>query len=273
MKNTIKTFQLYIRPDERSQQIADNIRALNAKLDSPLEESTDGDLVIALGGDGTFIHAVTDTKFSKRKIYTGIHTGTLGFMQDLCENDIYTLIRYINHEEEIQTRKVYVSAIKITMRDGTVKEFQSLNEILVVGKNYSKISFKEYINGDYLQMVSGNGIVIASSAGDTAYSLNAKGAIDFSRNFQLVCTLETPMIYAINERFIDNPIICSQIKVVLEESNNIQIIIDGREKQLDSRMIESVEVSMLDEANHINKLDLTNFSKVRVFRNKILGYP
>lgn len=273
MKNTIKTFQLYVRPDERSQQIADNIRALNAKLDSPLEESLDGDLVIAIGGDGTFIHAVTDTKFSKNRVYTGIHTGTLGFMQDLCENDIYTLIQYINHEDELKTRKVYVSAIKVRLRDGTVQEYFSLNEILVVGKNYSKISFKEYINGEYLQTISGNGIVIASSAGDTAYSLNAKGAIDFSRNFQLVCTLETPMIYAINERFVDNPIICSQIKVILTESDNLQIIIDGREKKIDSHMIESVEVSMLDEANHINKLDLTNYSKVRVFRNKILGYP
>lgn len=272
MINNITSFRLVVRSDEKSQQIANDIRELNSKMSSPLIESEEGELVIAIGGDGTFIHAVTDTGFSKEKVYTGIHTGTLGFMQDLSANDIYTLIQYIKHESEIRTRKVYVSAIKIRLRDGTVRNYYSLNEIMVVGKNYSKISFTEYINGDLLQKVSGNGITIASSAGDTAYSLNAKGAIDFSRNFQLVCTLETPMIYAIHERFVDNPIICSQIKIILEPSDNIQIIIDGRSKAIESGMIESVEVSMIDEGNHINKLDITNYSKVRVFRNKILGY-
>lgn len=272
MKNTIKSFKLFIRSDERSHQIARDIRELNSKLSHPLIESDDGDLVIAIGGDGTFIHAVIDTGFSKSKVYTGIHTGTLGFLQDLSTNDIFTLFQYINHEEELKTRKVYVSDVKIKLRDGSIQEFKSLNEILVVGANYSGIRFAEYINGDLLQTVSGNGIVIASSAGDTAYSMNAKGAIDFSRNFQLVCTLETPMFSAVHERFIDNPIICSQIKVDLKPADNIRIIIDGREKLIPSRCIESVEVSMLDEENHINKLDLINYSKVRVIRNKILGY-
>lgn len=272
MKNKIESFQLFVRSDVKSQQIADDIRKLNSNMRKPLVESEDGDLVIAIGGDGTFIHAVTDTGFSKEKVYTGIHTGTLGFMQDLSANDIFTLIKYIEHEEEIKTRKVYVSAIKISMRDGSVRKYKSLNEIMVVGKNYSRISFSEYINGDLLQKVSGNGITIAGSAGDTAYSLNAKGAIDFSRNSQLVCTLETPIIYSIHERFVDNPIICSEIKIALEPSENTQIIIDGREKKLDSSQIESVEVSVEDKSNHINKLDLINYSKVRVFRNKILGY-
>ncbi len=103
-------------------------------------------------------------------------------------------------------------------------------------------------------------------------SMNAKGAIDFSRNFQIVCTLETPKFSAVRERFINNPIICSQIKVELEPADNIQIIIDGREQDIPSKLIESVEVSMLDEGNYINKLDLINYSKVRVFREKILGY-
>ena len=55
------------------------------------------------------------------------------------------------------------------------------------------------------------GIVIATSTGDTAFSLNANGAIDFSNNFQLVCTLSAPIRNAAYERFITNPIICSKI--------------------------------------------------------------
>lgn len=272
MKNTIKSFQLFVRPDEKSLEIADHIRELNSKIATPLKESDDADLVIAIGGDGTFIDAVTNTQFSKDKVYTGIHTGTLGFMQDLSANDIFALIQYINFERELQIRKVYVSSAKVFLKDGNVVEFFSLNEVLVGGANYSKISFAEYINGELLQNVSGNGIVVASSAGDTAYSLNAGGAIDFSRNFQLVCTHVTPIKNAACENFITNSIICSKIKIVLKPAKNISIIIDGRKKEVPSDLIESVEVSMTDDSNYIQKLDLVNYSKVKVVREKILGY-
>lgn len=272
MKNTIKSFQLFVRQDEKSIQIANSIRNIASNLSIPIKESQDGDLVIAIGGDGTFIDAVTSTNFSKDKVYTGIHTGTLGFLQDLSANDIISLIQYINFEREINVRKVFISSVKVFLKDGSYREIFSLNEVLVVGKAYSKISFAEYINGELLQNVSGNGIVIATATGDTAYSLNSNGAIDFSRNFQLVCTLETPIKNAAFERFITNPIICSKININLKSSDNICIIIDGKQKEIESKMIESVEVSMANDSNYINKLDLMNYSKVRVVRNKILGY-
>lgn len=272
MKIQVKTFRLFVKPDEKSQQIADQIRKLNSNLSEPLTESDDGDLVIAIGGDGTFIDAVTSTNFSKEKIYTGIHTGTLGFLQDLSQNDILSLLKYIHFEKEIKTRKVYTSLIKVFLKDEHILKFFSLNEVLIVGESYSKISFAEFINGELLQNVSGNGIVVATSTGDTAYSLNANGAIDFSNNFQLVCTLETPIRNAAYERFITNPVICSKINIVFKSSYNICIIIDGQKKDIDSKEIESVEVSMIDSSNYINKLDLFNYSKVSVIRNKILGY-
>ena len=272
MKNHVNTFSMFVRPDPKSIQLSNKIRELNATSSKTLVETQDGDIVIAIGGDGTFIDAVTNTGFSKEKIYTGIHTGTLGFLQDLSANDLFSLIRYINFESELKTRKVYVSAVKVTRKNGIEHHFFSLNEVLIVGDSYSKISFAEYVNGELLQNVSGNGIIIATSTGDTAYSLNANGAIDFSRNFQLVCTLETPIRNAAYERFITNPIICSRINIVLKPSNNINIIIDGTKKEIPSSEIESVEVSMIDDSNYINKLEVVNFSKVSVVRNKILGY-
>ena len=59
MKNEVKTFSLFVRPDEKSRQIANKIRELNSKLENPLTESENesADLVIAIGGDGCFILA------------------------------------------------------------------------------------------------------------------------------------------------------------------------------------------------------------------------
>jgi len=271
MKNQVKTFRLFVRDDEKSEQIAYKIRELNSKSSNPLIETANADLVIAIGGDGTFIDAVTSTNFSKDIIYTGIHTGTLGFLQDLCENDIFSLVQYINFEQELKTRKVYVASIEVFSKDGNIEQFFALNEVIIAGNNYSKITFAEYINNELLQNVTGNGIVVATSTGDTAYSLNADGAIDFSNNRQLVCSLITPIRNAAYERFITNPIICSKINLVLKPTDNISIIIDGKRKDIDSSSIERVEVSMNDN-NYINKLDIMDYSKVRIIRNKILGY-
>lgn len=280
MTNQIKTFRLFVRefnkdgtPDEKSTRIAHQFRALNKQRRVPLLEVDDNpDISIAIGGDGTFIDAVTSTNFSKNIIYTGIHTGTLGFLQDLCEKDLFSLIQYLDFEKELKTRKIYPAFIKVFLKEGTIYEFFALNEILVAGKDYSKISFSEYVNGDLLQNVTGNGITIATSTGDTAYSLNSNGAIDLSNNRQLVCTLETPIRNAAYERFIINSIICSKINLTLKPSDNISIIVDGKPKNIDSRSIEKIEASVENDSNYINKLDIMSFSKVRVIRNKILGY-
>jgi len=274
MNKPIKRFRLFVRQDEKSREIASQIRLICTKQKLPLVESTDSncDLAIVVGGDGTFIDAVTSTHFSQDIIYTGIHTGTLGFLQDLCADDFFHIIQNIDFEQELKTRKLYTAFVKIFLKNGLELPYYALNEVLVVGKNYSKISFSEYVNGELLQNVSGNGIVIATSTGDTAYSLNSNGAIDLSNNFQLVCTLETPIKNAAYERFITNPIICSQINIVLQPADNITIIIDGKKKNIDSLCIDRVEVSMIDDSNYIRKLDTMLDSKIGIIRRKILGY-
>lgn len=273
MENNIKTFSLFVKPDdERSQEIAHSIRYHNSSSIHPLVEKENGDLIIAIGGDGTFLHAVTRTYFSKDKIYVGVHTGTLGFLQNLSENDIYALIRYLSYEKEITTRRVLIPSISVSLVDGQTLEFKAFNEILICGKDYTKIRFSEYVNDEFLQDISGNGIIVSSSTGDTAYSMNAGGAIDFSNHFQLVCTLLTPIKNAVYDDFILNSIICPKITIVPKASKNIQIIIDGIPRQISSELIKSVEVSMLDGNSYINKFELSQYSKVRVIREKILGY-
>lgn len=272
MKNNIRTFSMFVRPDAKSQQIAEHIRKLNSLSEKPLKETENGDLIIAIGGDGTFIDAVTKTNFSKEKVYAGIHTGTLGFLQNLSANELYALIKYLSYERELQTRKVFVPEIRVTFDDESTRKFNSLNEILICGKNYSKISFAEYINDALLQNVTGNGIIIANSTGDTAYSMNAGGAIDFSEHFQLVCTLETPIQNASYERFLTNSIICPKVTIVPSTyRETLQIIIDGVPKEIEAEKISSITVS-INDSNYIHKFELESYSKVSTVRNKILGY-
>lgn len=272
MENHIKTFSLFVRHDEKSEKIANSIRQQNAYSKRTLVETQNGDLIIAIGGDGTFLHAVNQTNFSKDKVYVGVHTGTLGFLQNLSESDIYTLIKYLSYEKELNTRKVPIPCICVVLSDGTTLNYKAFNEVLVCGKDYTKIEFSEYIDGEFFQEVSGNGIIISSGTGDTAYSMNAGGAIDFSNHFQLICTILTPIKNAVYGDFISNPIICPKISIVPQPSRNTQLIIDGIPLEISSELIKSVEVSMQNRESYINKLEIATYSKVQVIREKILGY-
>lgn len=282
LKNTIKTFSLFVKPDSQdptkldgiSNGIANSIRKFNSTFQNPLEEvfNGNGDLIIAVGGDGTFLHSVTSTKFCKSKVYAGVHTGTLGFLQNISADGIFGLITYIHYENEISTRKMLVSSVTVNLSNNSSLHYHSLNEVLIAGTNYSKISFAEYINDELLQNVVGNGIIIATNTGDTAYSMNSGGAIDFSNHSQLVCTLLTPIENASYERFIKNAIICSKVSIIPKRPDNISIIIDGIPINIDSLHIKSVDVSMLDDSNYINKFELKAYSKADIIRKKILGY-
>ena len=272
MKNTVKSFTIFAKNDEKSKEISDYIRHLNSCSPHPLQEVENGDLILAVGGDGAFLHAVNETGFGQEKIYAGIHTGTLGFLQSLSENDIYTLVQYLHHEEDIPTREVLIPNIAVSLKNGKKITLKAFNEILICGRDYTKIQFSEYVHGKHFQDISANGIIVSSSTGDTAYSMNAGGAIDFTDHFQLVCTLLTPIKNAAYPDFIPNSIICSGINIVPVPASNIQIIIDGIDKQVPSEQIKSIEVSMLDDKNFINKLELREYSKVEIVRDKILGY-
>ena len=76
----------------------------------------------------------------------------------------------------------------------------------------------------------------------------------------------------IQTSFLTNSIICSGINIVPVPASNIQIIIDGIDKEVPSEQIKSIEVSMPDDKSFINKLELREYSKVEIVRDKILGY-
>ena len=271
MENNIKTFSLFVKPDEKSEKIAEQIRSLNSRSKEPLQEKENGDLVLAIGGDGTFLRAVSKTNYSKSSIYAGIHTGTLGFLQDLSEHDIYTLIQYLTFEEELRTRRVLIPTVTVHLANSEKRIFNVFNEVQICGKDYTKIQFSEYIGEEHLQDVSGNGIIISSSTGDTAYSRSAGGAILFTDQPLLVCTLLTPIKNGAFEDYMPNPVVCPKTTIKLKMARNIQIIADGQIQQIPSKQIKSVEVSMLNDS-YVNKLELKDYSKVMVVRDKILGY-
>ena len=96
-----------------------------------------------------------------------------------------------------------------------------------------------------------------------------------NKTFEYIYPNDLEVIYLLDDNnYLSRTKISTSNKDIVSKSTDLieALTIDGRKKDIDSTLIETIEVSMIDDSNYINKLELTNFSKVRVIREKILGY-
>lgn len=130
-------------------------------------------LVVSLGGDGTIMHT------ARRMIgypipIIGVNLGTVGFLAELERQELYRLVDAANGQYKLSPRMMLQIEV---LRDGeTVYSNYALNDAYVHGVAQT-IHISASGDGRKILEYSGDGIVISSPTGSTAYSLAAGGPI------------------------------------------------------------------------------------------------
>ena len=137
------------------------------------DEYANGEMIITFGGDGTILRAARAAAGYGIPIL-GINMGGKGFMAELEIDDIDMVCSAASGEYKIEYRMMLDAQVT---RDGEIvcRDF-ALNDILVRGYNRI-IDLKLYGDGHIISTFSGDGAVIATPTGSTAYSLAAGGPI------------------------------------------------------------------------------------------------
>lgn len=184
----------------------------------------DADMVISVGGDGTFLKAASGV--GRRGIpILGINTGRLGFLADVSPEEMAATFREIHEGHyKIEERSV----LGITCDGHPLQGYPyALNEVAVLKHDSSSmISIHTAINGDYLTTYQADGLVVATPTGSTAYSLSVGGPVIVPHSDSVVLTPVAP--HSLNVRPI---VIRDDWKVTLDvesRSHNFLIAIDGR---------------------------------------------
>ncbi|EFV03785.1 NAD kinase [Segatella salivae] len=192
------------------------------------DELTNVDLVISLGGDGTFLKAAC--MVGEREIpILGINKGRLGFLADVLPSEIEDVLEHVlRRDYMIENHTV----IKLEA-DGECVDCCpfALNDIAVLKRDTaSMISIKAYINGEFLVNYQADGLIIATPTGSTAYSLSNGGPIIVPQSGSLCITPVAP--HSLNIR----PIVINDTSVieleVCSRSHNFLVAIDGRSMKL-----------------------------------------
>ncbi|MCR5826128.1 MAG: NAD(+)/NADH kinase [Oscillospiraceae bacterium] len=150
----------------------------------PLQQELRGaDMLVSFGGDGTILH-LSKTAAHKDIPVLGVNLGSLGFMAELELKELHKLKNLCAGKYTIESRMMLDVVVK---RDGRIiYSSLGLNEALIARGNVSRvIRLHIYTESGKLVDIAGDGVVVASPTGSTAYSLSAGGPVvePTARNF------------------------------------------------------------------------------------------
>ncbi|MDR3296049.1 MAG: NAD(+)/NADH kinase [Clostridiales Family XIII bacterium] len=140
----------------------------------PAELDAGAELIVCIGGDGSLLTALAALDFPDIPI-VGVNTGHLGFFQELRPGGLDEFIfRYKEKQYVIQELKT-VKAEMVTDDGATVAK--GLNEIVIRGARSHVTQLNIFIGESFIETFRGDGILVASPAGSTAYNYALGGSI------------------------------------------------------------------------------------------------
>ena len=142
----------------------------------PLQQELRGaDLLIAFGGDGTILH-LAKTAASRSIPVLGVNLGSLGFMSELERNEMHLLKNLATGNFKRERRMMLDISVE---REGRrVYSNTALNDAVITkGAVARVIRMHVYVGTALLGFLEGDGVVVATPTGSTAYSLSAGGPI------------------------------------------------------------------------------------------------
>lgn len=146
---------------------------LNATILS--KNTTSIDLIVTIGGDGTMLHSIHNFKHLNAPFY-GINTGSVGFLMNKVQiNNKRNLLKILNNTDKISIFPLHMETINTAN-----KKFQALaiNEVSLFRQTHQTTKMKVLVNNKtQFKNFVGDGIMLSTPAGSTAYNLSAGGPI------------------------------------------------------------------------------------------------
>jgi len=199
--------------------------ALSARAVADNALSSDADLIIAIGGDGTMLHAAGLAAGGDVPLL-GINRGRLGFLADVSPVDMLESLGQVLAGNYTSESRLQLQA-KITAADGSQKTALALNDVVLQRRETGRmLDFETRIAKKYVNTHMGDGLIAATPTGSTAYALSCGGPIIQPRLDAIVVVPICPHTLS------DRPIVIPadqeiEVKLLPREDTKAEISVDG----------------------------------------------
>jgi len=138
--------------------------------------ATRANLIVAIGGDGTLLYAARLVAGHSVPLL-GINRGRLGFLTDISPNSMLEDVDTVLAGRYSEDRRSLMAA-RLEKHDGSLASVLALNDVVVNKWQTGRtMDFETSINGRFVNSHGGDGMVIATATGSTAYALSCGGPI------------------------------------------------------------------------------------------------
>lgn len=134
------------------------------------------EFVVVVGGDGTILR-ISEAAAKKEKPILGINVGTMGFMSELEVHELWEIEKVRNGAFSIDSRMMLDVSV-VDANGKTIYNTTALNDAVVSKGNVSRVvRLSVLVDGREALAFSGDGVIVCTPTGSTAYSLSAGGPI------------------------------------------------------------------------------------------------
>ena len=197
-------------------------------VSSKVEENTE--LIISVGGDGSFLKTIQDFKFPTVPMVV-INTGHLGFLAEFAPDEIDEFID-LYKKNDFTIQEVHPLKASICTKENST-DIYAVNEIVIKSVCSRTLHLDLRVNENKIQNFSGDGMLISTPMGSTAYNYSAGGSIIDPSLDTLQLTPLAPMNTIAYRSFTSSIVLSakSTINIVPEYrfENSILVVVDGNE--------------------------------------------
>lgn len=139
------------------------------------KELPTADLLICFGGDGTILHAARDATLHNIPIL-GVNTGSVGFMAELERSELPLLAPLAHGMYTVEERMML--DVRVLRGNKVIYEDSALNDAVISKGSMARVAEMEVL-ADRVKVtgITGDGVIVATPTGSTAYSMSAGGPI------------------------------------------------------------------------------------------------
>jgi len=195
------------------------------------------DFLIAIGGDGTLI-SLCRRSYKFKKPILGIYAGNLGFLTDIkCDEIESFLDKIIKGKYRIDNRMVL--GVKFNYKDGKSRKVIAFNDTVFLRHSVDGMChIKALVNNKIINNYHGDGLIVSTPTGSTAYNLSVGGPVVYPLTEALILTPISP--HSLTQRPLIMPV---NFSIKFQSDNNLSIIIDGQETYR-MRDVESIDIKI-----------------------------
>ncbi|MCG8404593.1 MAG: NAD(+)/NADH kinase [Phycisphaerales bacterium] len=183
------------------------------------------DYVIALGGDGTILHAGQAMQHRQVPII-GVNMGKLGYLADFDEAELQQHLEQVLANPNLVSRRMMFD-VRIVSSEGEAWEGVALNDCVIrVGAPFRTVGLELQIDDRPLCTLAGDGVILATPTGSTAHNMSCGGPIVEPGVEAIIVTPMGP------HSFTHRPVVVSRSSRMcirtLSQSDGVVTVLDGQ---------------------------------------------